>query len=587
MSRKVAYNPNAILPPGTQVVTRVALAFAETQDERPQGAVGEIVQSPIDHTHAYRVRFVDGDEIALRRTQFAVLKHLRRPPQWPTDDVLDEFDLMDRVVYRCVVGSRAYGLDHETSDVDRRGIYLPPAEMHWSLFGVPEQLESPETEECYWELQKFLTLALKANPNVLECLYTPLVEHAAPIAQELRRMRDAFLSKLLYQTYNGYVLSQFKKLHARIRNHNEIKWKHAMHLIRLLLAGIVALRDGVVPVAVEEHRAQLLAIRSGEMPWTEVDAWRRALHRQFDEAYAHTTLPDRPDYDRVNDYLVRARAVATKLRPIEGKASTARVEALRDSLATCCIEVHARFDALRSVIDAAEYPLLFATVSGAHLYGFPSADSDFDLRGVHVLPTRDLVGLYPPRKTIEHSEDRPDLELDLVTHDAAKFFRLLLKKNGYVLEQLYSPLILHTTPEHAELKAISRDLITRHHAQHYLGFARTQWSLFEKQRRVKPLLYLYRVLLTGIHLMRSGVIEANLVSLTRAYPLPYIEYLLRQKTQGREKGLATGADLEFHREEYRRLMQELETASAASALPDEPSSRDALHDLLVRLRNAR
>ena len=77
-----------------------------------------------------------------------------------------EYDLYQYVIYRCVVGSRTYGLDREESDFDRRGVYLPPAEMQWSLFGVPEQLENPETDECYWELQKFLTLALKANPNV-------------------------------------------------------------------------------------------------------------------------------------------------------------------------------------------------------------------------------------------------------------------------------------------------------------------------------------------------------------------------------------------------------------------------------------
>ena len=87
-----------------------------------------------------------------------------------------ECNLFERVIYRCVIGSRAYGLEDAESDTDRRGIYLPPAELHWSLYGVPEQLENEATQEAYWEIQKFLVLALKANPNVLECLYTPLVE---------------------------------------------------------------------------------------------------------------------------------------------------------------------------------------------------------------------------------------------------------------------------------------------------------------------------------------------------------------------------------------------------------------------------
>ena len=161
------------------------------------------------------------------------------------------------------------------------------------------------------------------------------------------------------------------------------------------------------------------------------------------------------------------------------------------------------------------YPLLFTTISGAHLYGFPSADSDYDLRGVHVLPLEEIVGLQTGQETIEKSGVRDGLEIDLVTHDAKKFFGLMLKKNGYVLEQLLSPLVICTTPEHDELKAIAADCITRHHAHHYLGFAETQWKLFRKADppHVKPLLYVYRVLLTGIHLMHSGEVEANLVRL--------------------------------------------------------------------------
>lgn len=308
MPRRIAYNPNMLLPPGTQVVARTAVKAAGGEAHHPPGTVGVIVKSPADHLHAYRIRFADGSEAPLRRTQFAVLKQVQRERIWPAEGVLDEYDLLQCVIFRCVVGSRAYGLAEDESDVDRRGVYLPPAEMHWSLYGVPEQLEIPEAEACYWELQKFLTLALKANPNVLECLYTPLVEHATPLARKLLAMRGAFLSKLLYQTYNGYVLSQFKKLRARLDGGRPIKWKHAIHLIRLLLAGVTALREGVVPVTVEEaHRARLLAIRRGETPWPEVDAWRLALHKEFEAAFEATKLPDRPDYARANALLIKAR----------------------------------------------------------------------------------------------------------------------------------------------------------------------------------------------------------------------------------------------------------------------------------------
>src|SRR5881296_2230033 len=103
---------------------------------------------------------------------------------------------------------------------------------------------------------------------------------------------------------------------------------------------------------------------------------------------------------------------------------------------------------LNRIVAAQPFPLVFATISGAHLYGFPSPDSDFDLRGVHVLPLHDVVGLKTGPETIEKSGIHEGLEIDLVTHDAKKFFGLLLKKNGYVLEQLLSPLVVHSTPEH-------------------------------------------------------------------------------------------------------------------------------------------
>ena len=140
-------------------------------------------------------------------------------------------------------------------------------------------------------MRKFVTLAVKANPNILECLYTPVVEMTTPLADELLAMRRSFLSKLIYQTYNGYVLSQFKRLEQDLRTTGAIKWKHAMHLIRLLLAGVTGLREGYIPVRVDEHRDRLLAIKAGQVEWPEVNEWRLALHKAFDQALQTTALP--------------------------------------------------------------------------------------------------------------------------------------------------------------------------------------------------------------------------------------------------------------------------------------------------------
>ena len=242
---------------------------------------------------------------------------------------------------------------------------------------------------------------------------------------------------------------------------------------------------------------------------------------------------------------------------------------------------------LYRIVAAQPYPLLFATISGAHLYGFPSPDSDYDLRGAHILPVQAVVGLEVRDETLEDSRVIDGLEMDIVSHDVRKFFGFLLKKNGYVLEQLYSPLIVRSTPEHSELKAIAKGCITKHHAHHYFGFAETQWKLFDKEqpRRVKPLLYVYRVLLTGIHLMRSGVVNANLLDLNEEARLPYITDLIARKQSGENTTLAD-ADLEFHRVEYERLRVQLQAAHEASNLPELPDeeTRSALNRLLVRVR---
>lgn len=242
--------------------------------------------------------------------------------------------------------------------------------------------------------------------------------------------------------------------------------------------------------------------------------------------------------------------------------------------------------AVDAIVAEQKYPLIFVTISGAHLYGFPSPDSDYDIRGAHVLPLRDVIGLDVHDETIERSGIYQGIEVDVVTHDIRKFMGLMLKKNGYVLEQLFSPLVVKTSAEHEELKAIGVKCITKFHAYHYLGFSETQWKLFHKEspRRVKPLLYVYRVLLTGIHLMQTGIVEANLLTLNEKFCLPHIPELVSRKLSGKEKSTLPDADIDFHEREYLRLRQMLEDESARSSLPEKTEARPALDDLLKRIR---
>lgn len=245
---------------------------------------------------------------------------------------------------------------------------------------------------------------------------------------------------------------------------------------------------------------------------------------------------------------------------------------------------------LQTVLDEQPYPLIFVSISGSHLYGFSSPDSDYDLRGAHVLPAREVLGLQEKKETIDFLKTSNGLEIDFDSHDIRKFFKLLLGKNGNILETIYSPLVVHTTPEHEELQSIAMGCVTRYYAYHYLGFANSQLKLYRKENphRVKPLLYIYRVVMTGLHLMRSGQIEPNLVRLNEEFKLPYIPELIARKQANSEQVVLEDKDLLVYEKEILRLLGELEAALAVSVLPTHPNPQatKALNELLIRLRLA-
>src|SRR5439155_18132802 len=213
---QMSHQPNNIFA-GTQVVSLVEVRGTNNSLVHPRGAVGVVTRTPAVEGEKFLVRFPDGFEASLTREQLEVLKHFKdrlgncsgavsapNVSATVTDRRYSDFDLESLVIYRCVVGSRAYGLDNDDSDTDRRGIYLAPADLHWSLFGAPEQLDDNATERCHWELQKFLAMALKANPNILECLYSAMVEKITPLGEELLGMRQQLLAQMICQTFNGY-----------------------------------------------------------------------------------------------------------------------------------------------------------------------------------------------------------------------------------------------------------------------------------------------------------------------------------------------------------------------------------------------
>lgn len=228
---------------------------------------------------------------------------------------------------------------------------------------------------------------------------------------------------------------------------------------------------------------------------------------------------------------------------------------------------------------------LFATLSGAHLYGFASADSDYDLRGAFVAPLDRVLRLRPYDETVSILEERDDLELDWVAHDVAKFARLMTRRNGYVLEQLYSPIVLHGGTWHDELREIGEGCVIRHLHHHYDGFARNQRRLVEgNEPTVKRLLYCYRVLLTGIHVLRSGRIEANVARLDEEYRIDGLADLAARKRSGAEKEPLADGEYARHAPRLDALTQRMGEEFERSTLPDEVTTFDALDDFVVRAR---
>ncbi|MGI5163813.1 nucleotidyltransferase domain-containing protein [Spirillospora sp. CA-253888] len=225
--------------------------------------------------------------------------------------MIDHSLVRDHTVLSVVVGSRAFGLATEGSDVDRRGVYAAPAPLYWRFDKPPTHVEGPGDERFSWELERFCELAMGANPNVLECLWSPLVERVTPVGEELLALRGAFVSRRAHRTFLRYAESQFRKLEGDLRNHGAPRWKHVMHMLRLLISGRHLLEHGEPLVDVGDLRDRLLAVRRGEVPWDEITAWRGSLTGSLDGALERSPLPDDPDRDRIEDFLysVRRRSV--------------------------------------------------------------------------------------------------------------------------------------------------------------------------------------------------------------------------------------------------------------------------------------
>jgi predicted nucleotidyltransferase len=242
------------------------------------------------------------------------------------------------------------------------------------------------------------------------------------------------------------------------------------------------------------------------------------------------------------------------------------------------------FDLLREAATQNIADPIFVTISGAHLYGFPSPDSDFDLRGAHRANIDQILGLFPPHETLEPKVNASGLEVEIVSHEIEKYLRLLMKPNGYVLEQIYSPLVVLSTPAHQELKELAKGTICKGLYHHYRGFmfGLEQLIAKEKTKKIKRILYLYRVLMTGARVLETGEIEANILKLNERFKIETIPELIQLK----QLELSALPEEKMLRcwDEIHELEALMMRAFETSTLPENPSGLDELSSWLVRLR---
>jgi hypothetical protein len=227
---------------------------------------------------------------------------------------------------------------------------------------------------------------------------------------------------------------------------------------------------------------------------------------------------------------------------------------------------------------------LVIALSGAHAYGFPSPDSDLDLKAIHIESTPRLLGLGVPKETFDRLEVIEGVEIDYTSNELRGVLAGILAGNGNYIERVLGALIVHSAPEHEPLKALVAKSISKRVHRHYRGFAQSQRKAFEEAEQpiAKKLLYVLRTALTGTHLLRSGELRVDLRDNADEYGFPEAHDLIAAKRQG-ERTVLPGREPTLWQARLDKLFEILDEAHASSPLPEEVDAQE-LEDYLVALR---
>jgi predicted nucleotidyltransferase len=225
-------------------------------------------------------------------------------------------------------------------------------------------------------------------------------------------------------------------------------------------------------------------------------------------------------------------------------------------------------------------------LSGAHAYGFPSPDSDLDLKAIHVARTADLVGITMPAPTFDRAEIVHGVEIDYTSNELGHALAGMLAGNGNFLERVLGRMVAHASDLLAELRPIVQRSLSRRVHRHYRGFAANQLQFLEKEPSAKKLLYVLRTTLTGVHLLEAGELEADLTRLMDRYEVADAAELIERKRAGERVGLDPLL-VEAWRPRVDRLLGRLDEARERTPLPEEPPNVGEVQDWLLAVRRAR
>jgi len=658
---------SVVFPRGTRTVLTAAAVDDDGREHRP--GVHVVVREV--RGRVYRVQTVAGAWLTVPRDQL-------RPEAKDALLALGarQFDfrrLRQEVVLATVVGSRAWGLADAASDEDIRGCFVLPFADHASIFQAPDEIHddsaAPEDpQEAFWEVGKLVRQGLRADPNTLETLWSPLVKEQTAIGARLVAEREIFSSMHVMGSFGRYAQSQLQKLegsqrrrawlvslldemaagrvvdeasatrhlqqvsagkdalHALVRSIFDrgviasssfaalqagvhelgpqgllpevVRPKNAYNLVRLLHSCLHWLREGTPLIVVTGPlRDTLLDIKHGRLGLDETLALAHAAAAEVDAAAREPSpLPESPDFARADDLVIEARRQAARVAvamPVPGRVR------LRPSTTTTTLPADVDVPALRRFLDvqakAMPGPWLFLGLTGAHAYGFPSPDSDLDLKAVHAVSASTLLvsgGKVPPpvEVMVDNWEGR---EMDLSSHELGQCAELLMKGNGNMLERLLGPWPVVVTPVGEALATwAARNLSQRsvHHYRGFLGAMVREHTVDVRERggpRAKRLLYMLRAALSGVHLLREGVLVTDVRELAPGWGFgDIVQSLLTFKVQGEYAILPQALVDPFIHDDVPRLFAMLDDAVATSALPEAPPDTAGLDALLVEARLA-